>query len=1083
MTSPGEDLTALFVSVVPSFAGTQDAMKAGGREGAQAFTAGFKQDFHPFEAIKTGDAAVRSFEETGKKSAKSFEQGFDGVPNEVKKVADRSADAFSDGFKKVDAEVTKHIGNALDDAGRKGGTKGGTSAAGEFVTGLRSGLGSADLGGMFDDMFGTSIGGKFGGFADEAVGALGRVGGAGKLAAGATGIGAIAYATYEAVDALYDLGAQWDDLADGITSKTGLMGEELVEVTDHIADLSTTMPVAPSAIADVYTGLSRASELTGSALDALTTKVSNYNRMRPDDPLNVKEFIQTMRRFDVPASEWGEKLDDLWRASTATGQPLSKLIDTMSKAGPTAKTLGMDFSESAALLTTFEEGGVKTEAAVKALRTAVVKLAEDGKPLQDLMGGAFAPSATMQDRLQTVIEKIHELYEAGNTVAAIDLGKEAFGKSWDEVAQSIEDGTLSAKDLNEELGKAGPGINEAAEATDDFSEHWEVAKNKISEAFKPLSEDIFAGVNAGLDWFTDKLVKAIDYMNVLTGNAPNPNMTPPFLPNSPVIPPGLPNAGQPVPGVMPASPIPRPTLTDADRARLEYMGVNPATAPVEDVYRALGKPVPPPVAPPPPPPADLPTAVGAPPPLVPSLDDSSSSGGSRRGSSGGGGSQSKPSTPNHYTGPGEPDWQAIAQAESGGNWQCNTGNGYFGGLQFTQASWAAAGGLAYAARADLATEQEQISVATKLLQMQGPGAWPNTFKWKNSGGSTRGSSSYQSLPDAMGAGRRQPYGLPSGTNTGGYGSGGAGIFPAWVQEFGDVFGVTPSTYPGHQETDRQEAGYAPNPKHQNRGIDWTGTPAQMEAMAQYLMQHPDLVEQLIYRSPTTGRAYEISGGKITPGYYGEATLAEHENHVHTRQSQSLLADGRGRKSGPSGSIDDPFHVTDDKPEKSSEAEQLGRGLVSGIFQELGLDDVFGKPFTEWGAWKLATGGANYAMGLAQNMGTQGPVGAPAGGVGGVLSALFPGLTQLGSLGQQTQHGTTAGAPPGPSGVASAMAPSESPVNVPTAAQIGPQGGVTLNQFNSGITTPDQVGSAAHNFMIDQSRQTATVGANPAMQPA
>ncbi|MFE3516831.1 transglycosylase family protein [Streptomyces sp. NPDC059166] len=68
-------------------------------------------------------------------------------------------------------------------------------------------------------------------------------------------------------------------------------------------------------------------------------------------------------------------------------------------------------------------------------------------------------------------------------------------------------------------------------------------------------------------------------------------------------------------------------------------------------------------------------------------------------------------------------WDAVAQCESGGNWSINTGNGYYGGLQFSASSWAAAGGTQYAARADLATKDQQIAVAEKLLDMQGPGAW------------------------------------------------------------------------------------------------------------------------------------------------------------------------------------------------------------------------------------------------------------------------------------------------------------------------------------------------------------------------
>lgn len=59
-------------------------------------------------------------------------------------------------------------------------------------------------------------------------------------------------------------------------------------------------------------------------------------------------------------------------------------------------------------------------------------------------------------------------------------------------------------------------------------------------------------------------------------------------------------------------------------------------------------------------------------------------------------------------------WDKIAACESGGNWAINTGNGYYGGLQFTQATWAGAGGLAYAPRADLATPAQQIAIASKL---------------------------------------------------------------------------------------------------------------------------------------------------------------------------------------------------------------------------------------------------------------------------------------------------------------------------------------------------------------------------------
>jgi nucleoid-associated protein YgaU len=70
------------------------------------------------------------------------------------------------------------------------------------------------------------------------------------------------------------------------------------------------------------------------------------------------------------------------------------------------------------------------------------------------------------------------------------------------------------------------------------------------------------------------------------------------------------------------------------------------------------------------------------------------------------------------------DWSGVAQCESGGNWAINTGNGYYGGLQFSSGTWAANGGTAYASRADLASASQQIAVAERVLQTQGVGAWP-----------------------------------------------------------------------------------------------------------------------------------------------------------------------------------------------------------------------------------------------------------------------------------------------------------------------------------------------------------------------
>ncbi|QOP64387.1 tape measure protein [Gordonia phage Orla] len=125
------------------------------------------------------------------------------------------------------------------------------------------------------------------------------------------------------------------------------------------------------------------------------------------------------------------------------------------------------------------------------------------------------------------------------------------------------------------------------------------------------------------------------------------------------------------------------------------------------------------------------------------------------------------------------------------------------------------------------------------------------------------------------------YGMPPGSGSG-------AKFPAWVMDLARQFKVKPSTYPGHQENDRKEAGYAPNPQHLNRGIDWTGSVGAMQAFADWLYSmapKAPALEQIIWQNPKTGKKVGWAGGKAdTNGSYFASDYSGHQDHVHTRQS-------------------------------------------------------------------------------------------------------------------------------------------------------------------------------------------------------
>ena len=152
--------------------------------------------------------------------------------------------------------------------------------------------------------------------------------------------------------------------------------------------------------------------------------------------------------------------------------------------------------------------------------------------------------------------------------------------------------------------------------------------------------------------------------NAVPAGAPAPDAPPPPGPDAP--PPPAPDAPPPGPDAPPPAPV----------------GFDPNMPP-------------PPPAPDAPPPA--PVGFDAPPPPGP---------------------DAPPPPPVHAY---SVNWDAIAQCESGGNWGINTGNGYQGGLQFTQSTWHANGG---AGAANNASREEQIRVAENVLRTQGIRAWP-----------------------------------------------------------------------------------------------------------------------------------------------------------------------------------------------------------------------------------------------------------------------------------------------------------------------------------------------------------------------
>jgi len=153
-------------------------------------------------------------------------------------------------------------------------------------------------------------------------------------------------------------------------------------------------------------------------------------------------------------------------------------------------------------------------------------------------------------------------------------------------------------------------------------------------------------------------------------------------------------------------------------------------------------------------------------------------------------------------------WDAVAGCESSGNWAVNTGNGYYGGLQFSQSTWQAYGGQAYAPRADLATREQQIAVAEKALAGQGWAAWTCAYAGGGQGPTIRDVAPGNTTPTAP-PGPDTPPAAPGSTAAGAYtvvsgdtlftvaaAHGVPGGWPALYQANRDTISDPAAIYPG-----------------------------------------------------------------------------------------------------------------------------------------------------------------------------------------------------------------------------------------------------------------------------------------------
>ncbi len=348
--------------------------------------------------------------------------------------------------------------------------------------------------GFFGDL-GQSIGGvtdMFGGAETGALSFGSALGSAGLLAGGAAiaGIGALATGIAAATRELYDLGSQWDDTFDAIQIKTGATGDVLDSLKDSVKAVGAEVPESIGTIGDIMAGVHQQLDLTGPALEQVTTTLGNLAHMGQE--IDERDLGRVFRGFHVAAEDMVPTLDLLNAFSQQTGIGIDEMLGVLGDSGPQLRQMGMDVDDALSLFTNLNRAGLDPASFAQPLTKALKELADAG--VNDAKAG-----------LGQVITEIDRLIDAGQEAKALDFANEVFGgRGGLRVFDAIKNDALTVESLNSQLANTGPTIAQLADDTYDWSEQWDILRNKFEIALEPLASGVFDAVN-------DQLGKVADW--------------------------------------------------------------------------------------------------------------------------------------------------------------------------------------------------------------------------------------------------------------------------------------------------------------------------------------------------------------------------------------------------------------------------------------------------------------------------------------------------------------------------------------------------------------------------------------------
>lgn len=290
--------------------------------------------------------------------------------------------------------------------------------------------------------------------------------------------------------ALFDVGAEFDEMTDTIIVGTGASGKALEDLQDAAKGIATTVPMSFADAGDMVQDLNTRLGLTGDTLQEVGTQIAQVGDMT-GEAFDTEKFAGAMSVWGTAAEDMSGQLDTLFAISQSTGIGMNDLTGIMEKSAPQMKALGYSFEDTAAMAGLLDKAGLDANSTLSKMSMGLAKVAKDGEEPAEAM--------------KRVTEEIGGYIEKGDEAAAISAASDLFGtRGATQFVEAVQSGAMSIDEFSSAMSDSSGIISNTQKETMSFGERVDVLKNQFKALLEPMGSAVFSGLSTAMEVITEK---------------------------------------------------------------------------------------------------------------------------------------------------------------------------------------------------------------------------------------------------------------------------------------------------------------------------------------------------------------------------------------------------------------------------------------------------------------------------------------------------------------------------------------------------------------------------------------------------